>query len=136
MQTPAETKRPILSGGIVQKFWPLGEQLPEDCSLEYRPGLACEVKLHFVQAKADLDYWRSSIAVQNVSGRLPQPVWQSAMLLDNTRPLEDSPTAGAEFAELPPNWPKRKTTVGGTTNWSTTCIARSGLSLGGAPCWN
>ncbi|TWU27441.1 helicase HerA domain-containing protein [Bythopirellula polymerisocia] len=93
--------KPILSGSIVQKYWPLAEALPEDCRLQYRPGLACEAKLHFVQASADVDCWRILVALQTIAERLPEPMWKSAMLLENTRPLEDAPRLEGEYADLP-----------------------------------
>ena len=93
--------KPVLSGSIVQKYWPLAEKLTEDCSIQFRPGVASEAKLHFVQASAKIDYWRNLVALQTVEGNLPEPMWKSAMLLENTRLLEDAPPAEGEFAELP-----------------------------------
>lgn len=106
---PAETSigeskartRPILSGSILQKYWPLGEALPKDSRLQYRPGLASEVKLHFVQASANLDCWRNAVALQTVYDKLPEPMWKTAMLLENSQLLEDAPQLEGEFAELP-----------------------------------
>ena len=99
-KSPASVK-PILSGSIVQKYWPLAEKLSDDCRLQYRPGLACEAKLHFVQESANIDCWRNLVALQTIEDRLPEPMWKSAMLLENTRLLEDAPPHAGEYAELP-----------------------------------
>ncbi|QEG36804.1 ATP-binding protein [Bythopirellula goksoeyrii] len=93
--------RPVLSGSIVQKYWPFGEELAEDCRLQYRPGIASDVKLHFVKSSAGVDFWRKAVALQTVDDKLPGPMWNTAMLLENTRMLEDAPPHECEFAVLP-----------------------------------
>jgi len=108
--TPAEagspaanvaTARPVITAKIPQLFWPLSEPLPEGTQLQYRPGLLGKAKLHFVKSSVNTDIWRDTTALQPIHGELPNPVWDSALLFDNTPPLDREPQATAQFADLP-----------------------------------
>lgn len=97
----AAAARPILSGNIVQRYWPLAESAADSRHVQYRPGLASEVKLHFVDSRTDVDVWREAVALQTIHEMLPTPVWKSALLLENTRELESVPLEDARYGALP-----------------------------------
>ncbi len=92
--------RPVITSSIVQKFWPLAEPLPEGSRLEYRAGIFGECKLHYVKASYEVDEWPNCEVLQPVHGEMPEPVWDSALVLENSPALEEEPEPGAEFADL------------------------------------
>ena len=96
----AANARPVITSEIEQKFWPLGEAIAEGNRLEYRPGIYGECKLHYVKSSLDVDSWRDCEVLQPVHGEMSEPVWDSALVLENSPVLEDQPEANAEFADL------------------------------------
>ena len=99
--TNIEHAQPVLSADIRQKFWPLSADIPSDATIQYRPAILGEGKLHFIKASADVDSWQDRIALQPIHGELPDPVWEEAQLFEQITPLEDQPTSNAQFSELP-----------------------------------
>ena len=95
-----QTARPVISAKIPQMFWPLSGRLPEGSKLQYRPGLFGKAKLHFVKSTLKVDTWRDCYAMQPVHDELPTPVWDSALLFENTPPMDRDPQLGAEFVDL------------------------------------
>jgi len=92
--------RAVISAGILQKFWPLSEPIAKGNRLQYRPGIFGVCKLHYVRASYDVDDWRDCEVLQPVHGEMPEPVWDSALVLENSPVLDDQPEPSAEFAEL------------------------------------
>jgi len=68
--------------------------------LQYRPAILGVCKLHYVRASYDVDDWRDCEVLQPVHGEMPEPVWDSALVLENSPMLEDQPEPNAEFADL------------------------------------
>ncbi|NOY41805.1 MAG: ATP-binding protein [Planctomycetes bacterium] len=95
-----EHARPVISADVRQKFWPLAEPIAADATLEYRPALLGESKLHFVRASMDVDTWQDLVVLQPVHGELPDPVWEASHGYEQTPPLDNEPCAGARFADL------------------------------------
>jgi hypothetical protein len=78
---------------IPQKFWPLGAEFSGGERLFYRPALLGTGKLHFVRASYQLDHWRELAVLQPIHGKLPEPVWESAQVVDAMPELQDDPQA-------------------------------------------
>ena len=97
----ASNHRPVVSASVTQKFWPVSETVPRETTVEYRPALLGYGKLHFVRASYDVDLWRDCVVLQSVHGELRKPVWDSAMVFEQTTQPRDEPVAGASFADLP-----------------------------------
>jgi len=99
---PAKTNtRPVITSSIVQKFWPLGEAIVKGNRLQYRPAIFGECKLHYVRASYEVDDWRDCEVLQPVHGEMPEPVWDSALVLENSPILDEEPEPSAEFVDLP-----------------------------------
>ena len=99
--TSRASLQPILSGAIVQKFWPLDGELAEGCQLEYRPGLFAQGKLHYVQTSSNLDLWQECVVVQPIHGKVVETIWEAAMVFEQHKHLDDAPPAPGQFATLP-----------------------------------
>lgn len=85
-------ERPLLSGKISQKFWPLKKELPPSCRLEYRPALTSRIEFVFgttsMQVFTDvLGEWRFG------------PAWDGMIL--GKVDLETIPGGPCEYAQLP-----------------------------------
>jgi hypothetical protein len=105
----APLRRPLLSGDVTQKFWPLDDI--DDASngpITYRPALLGLARLHFVQPAADLDTWRPYAALRPVVGDLSQSLWDDATVLAVAPMLADEPAAGAAFGDLPGSLGQKK----------------------------
>ncbi len=95
------SSRPVISGDILQAFWPLSEPLPDGATLQYRPGLLGKTKMHFVKSSVDVDAWRDLTALQSIHGELPKPMWDSMIPYENPPLMNREPEPGGEFTDLP-----------------------------------
>lgn len=93
--------RPVVTASVTQKYWPVSDSLPREVEVQYRPALVGYARMHFVRASYDVDLWRDCVVLQSVHGKLREPVWDSAMVFDQTTQLRDDPAAGASYADLP-----------------------------------
>ncbi len=94
-------QRPLLLASIAQKYWPLAaatfkeqgseEQGPRSRRLFYRAALLGTGKLHFVRASYQLDHWREVAVLQPIDGKLPEPLWESALEIAVLPKLQDDP---------------------------------------------
>jgi hypothetical protein len=101
--------RPLLSGDVTQKFWPIDDGDPCDGPITYRPALLGLARLHYVQTAAELDTWRSCAVLRPVDGELSQSPWEDATVLAEAPTLSDEPAAGAAFSDLPGALGQKKT---------------------------
>lgn len=97
----ASTSRPVVTASIPQKFWPVSDDLSREVQVHYRPALLGYGRLHFVRASYDVDQWKDCVVLQTVHGALREPVWDSAMVFEQTTEPREQPVAGAQFADLP-----------------------------------
>lgn len=109
--SPASTAagRPLLSGDVTQRFWPVDGDGAGEGAITYRPALLGLARLHFVQAAADLDTWRPYAALRPVEGDLSQSPWERAAVLAAAPTLADEPAASAAFGDLPGSLGQKKT---------------------------
>jgi len=105
-EPPAGASRPVIPAGVKELF--LSAQ-PGTGALRYRPRLAADVRLHYVEGKSSLDAWRE-LSLVVPFGDDGEPVWQeaaeTAALAGGTEPL-----AGAGF-EPPPGTALRDKSYG------------------------
>ena len=94
--------RPVLSAEIAQRFWPLDESVKPAGGerLTYRPALYAYGRLHFIRASDGVDVWREFAALQPVHGELPQPTWETALVMSERPALLDEPEPSAAFGDL------------------------------------
>lgn len=101
----ANTSRPLISGDIEVAYWPVLSVLPENCKLQYRPGLLGKAKLRFVDPAGDLDRSENVTLLQELASEVENYVWS------NPEPKPDLPEflkddeKDAEFG----NWPSEIT---------------------------
>jgi ABC-type oligopeptide transport system ATPase subunit len=73
--------KPLLPPGIIEKYRPPEKPKPEDSTLFYRPEIFCKGKLHFVSAKARLDYWKDLSVFAYFPEESSVPLWDEASAL-------------------------------------------------------
>ena len=93
--------RPVLSADIEQQFWPLAEPADEAARIVYRPALLGSGTLHFVKSSLEVDTWRPCVVLQPIHGDMPEPVWDTAQVMDQSPTLVDQPHEPATFDMLP-----------------------------------
>jgi hypothetical protein len=96
---PAAAPRPVLPPGIPECFVASRER---GGAVTYQPQLLATAKVHFVNAGADVDTWKTMSFLADVpddAGTIP---WEQAEALADGEPGVGDATAGASFAELPP----------------------------------
>jgi hypothetical protein len=107
---------PTLPEEAQQRFLQLQPEiagaLAEGERVLYRPSLTASVKLHYVQASAGVDEWRTVHAVTALEEEEPAVRWAEGELL--AAPLTDTrggahPREGAAFAALPTRATKKST---------------------------
>ncbi|MGH8286382.1 MAG: ATP-binding protein, partial [Steroidobacteraceae bacterium] len=91
--------RPNVPSDVPEYFLPATSG-PE--SITYRPMIFGAAKLHFVDAKLDLDRWQTLGFVAPLAEDAEEPVWAEAHGAPELRErLERSPASNASFAPLP-----------------------------------
>jgi len=85
-----------------ETFVALAAARPAGARLLYRPALFGSADLHFVNAKAGIDVWKSAMYVASLEQDRGPDAWDGADRLEGNVPgASESPEPGAEFAELP-----------------------------------
>lgn len=93
-------ERPLVPPGVDEIFL---QARPGSGAVTYRPAAAANLRLHYVDAKARLDDWRSYALVAPYSDDGREVLWHEATELVDLRPCSGvAPAAGATFAETPP----------------------------------
>jgi hypothetical protein len=103
----AGTSRPVLPPSIPERFLPGTGEV-------YRPAILATAQLHFVGRKEGVDHWETAHWLTPLE-ESARPDWSGGAAIPAPAVLEAEPTAGVEFAALPPeaareksfaNWPK------------------------------
>jgi hypothetical protein len=82
----------------------------------YRPALFGRARLHYVQASASIDSWRTVNLVATIDDAVPDEVWEEAECFeDEGIQTDNSPDPVAKFADLP----SELTTVRNYAAWKT-----------------
>lgn len=97
----ASSRRPVVPGGIREKFLAISERVPDDYQLEYRPGLVGKGKIHFVRKADGIDVWQTCFLLQPIKDTPPDDIWQGATLAQQAAKTEDQPDERGVFADLP-----------------------------------
>ncbi len=92
--TPKTAVRPIAPGGIEEQFAP---------AAALRPALLGVIKVHYAQAKADVDVWQELKVVAPVDADTAGDFWEQASVADPqlVAGLGAEPAPNAAFASLP-----------------------------------
>jgi hypothetical protein len=97
----ASANRPVVPGGIREKFLMISDRVPDGYRLEYRPGLMGKGKMHFVRRPDSIDVWQTCYLLQAIEDAPPDDIWQGAAITDTAAATEDTPESQAQFADLP-----------------------------------
>jgi hypothetical protein len=101
-KTAAVSQEPQVSREIPQGFLPLGETVPREPYILYRPALSAMARLHFVSARPKVDHWETVWALLPLESQASEVSWDLCDLHQGKAPaLERDPLPGARFAELP-----------------------------------
>ncbi len=96
------TEKPLLPPGIIEKYMLPQKSKPTGASVQYRPRLLGLGKLHFISAKAKLDYWNEMAVLMAFPEEVSEPLWDEAEFYENTEfDLEESMLQDAIFKSLP-----------------------------------
>jgi hypothetical protein len=97
----AEASRPVLPADVPESFLAWRGSARDGEALTYRPALLATARLHFVDAKSDVDQWQtvSLLAPFDADGNV---AWDAAETLESDQlELERRPSDQASFASLP-----------------------------------
>jgi hypothetical protein len=96
-------RRPVLPPEIPEFFLPQRKILPAGASLCYRPALLGTARVHFAQAKSNVDVWENVSLTAPLGEALSASIWDEAHAGAEDAPeLEKTPAGGeARFAPLP-----------------------------------
>jgi len=96
------TTRPAVPPEAREAFVAPATSKPAGARLLYRPALVGSADLHFVNAKAGIDLWKSATYVAQLEQDRGPDVWDGAALFAGSHPGgAGAPEPGASFAELP-----------------------------------
>jgi len=94
----ASDARPAVPAGVKETFLPWRGAAQPGERLVYRPSLLGAAKVHFVDAKAQVDAWVDAALIAPIADG---GVWDAAEDLGEKPELEDEPAARAAFDSLP-----------------------------------
>jgi hypothetical protein len=98
----AASHRPILPAEAGEQFIPVQSSLPAGTPLQYYPALLGTARLHFVNAKADIDLWKEVTLFSPLNDDVPPDPWEHGKHMRPTSPaLDDTPNPSATFALCP-----------------------------------
>jgi hypothetical protein len=111
--TPAipanSSDRPLLSGDVTQRFWPVDDSQSAASGITYRPALFGRGRIHYVQTASNLDVWREVAVLKSVDGDITASPWDVAKVLAEPPPLASDPEPGSAFTALPGVLGQKKT---------------------------
>jgi Helicase HerA, central domain len=96
-------QRPLLPPDVPEFFVPPRKQLAAGAALCYRPSLVGSARVHFTQAKSNVDLWESLTLVAPLGESFAAGIWEeSESSIDGGPELEKSPSAEpCRFAPVP-----------------------------------
>jgi len=96
-------QRPLLPPEIPEFFVPRRTAPASGCSLCFRPALVGTARVHFTQAKSNVDVWESLTLVVPLGESLPPTLWEdSESFVEDGPELEKSvPAEACSYAPLP-----------------------------------
>jgi len=95
------TTRPALPPEIPECFLPLPPALGPSQRVSYKPALLGTARVHFVQAKSNVDDWQTLTFLAELSESQADEVWEKAQRLNEAPALEKAPAASGVFAPAP-----------------------------------
>ena len=78
-KTESNAARPAIPGDIAEAFFPVRGPSGQGVAINYRPGILAVAKLHYVQAKSEVDHWQPLAMVAPFEGG--DVTWEHATLI-------------------------------------------------------
>lgn len=100
----AGATRPVLPPEIPEFFVPLRSAPPGEATISYRPALWGHARVHFAQAKSNVDVWQSLTVLARLEDETLRPtIWDTADVTEEEEPdLDKAPAReSCTFAALP-----------------------------------
>jgi hypothetical protein len=98
---PGKVDKPLLPPGIIEKYRHPEKPKPEGSGIFYQPAIFCKGKLHFVSAKARLNYWKDLAVFADFPEESSVPPWDEAEYHENTEiDLDKKAIPSAKFRNL------------------------------------
>jgi hypothetical protein len=96
-------QRPLLPPEFPEFFIPCRKSPAPGTPVKYLPALMGSARVHFANAKSNVDVWESLALLASIDETMPDHVWESAEVSKDGAPdLEKSPSPGTcTFAGLP-----------------------------------
>jgi hypothetical protein len=128
--TAAGSDRPLVAAEVEQVYLQLGNPVAD----AYSPALLGSARLHFIDAKADVDTWQDVTALARIDGSVPDHPWDAAEISDGAalQPAKQ-PTAGVRFAELPGDMSRAKSYAAWSKDLASHLYREHVLNLWSAP---
>ncbi|MGE0608637.1 MAG: ATP-binding protein [Pirellulales bacterium] len=109
MPSASPAQRPMIPPAAGESFIPRLGSIGSGGKLVYRPALLGQGRVHFVDAKQDIDLWQDVVLLAPVGAEIEDDLWEEAEVLRDGPPNGDKdPEAGAEFVTLPPELTRAK----------------------------
>jgi hypothetical protein len=93
--------RQVLPPGLQEFFIPCRDRAGEAGRLVYRPAVLGTAKIHFVQARQNLDLWKDVILISMLDISPPEALWDKTLELESPPELASTPAQGSSFTPLP-----------------------------------
>ncbi len=105
------SQRPILPPEIPEFFVPLRKNVPAGATLVYRPAIFGTARVHFAQAKSNIDVWETLALSAFLGETLPPAPWDDAELkqVEEVEFDKTSATGECRFEQLPAELTRPKT---------------------------
>jgi hypothetical protein len=126
----AGSDRPLVAAEVEQVYLQLGNPVAD----VYSPALLGSARLHFIDAKADVDTWQDVTALARIDGSVPDHPWDSAEISENAglQPAKQ-PATGVGFAELPGDMSRAKSYAAWSKDLASHLYREHVLNLWSAP---
>ena len=114
-ELPSQPTRPVLPPGIAEFFLPAHVQADQ---FVYRPALLGQSRIHFIDAKNNIDLWDPVTLIRLAGDSIPADPWMEADEWDEAdvpQLLPEPEIANATFRELPAEMTQKKPYVTWTT---------------------
>ena len=96
-----EPEKPMVPSEVSEQFVEVEARIGKKDRLVYRPALFAEGRLHFAKSTYKVDDWETRRFLVNVSGEVPDDVWDEAKQVEEEFELIDEADEDGQFAELP-----------------------------------
>ena len=127
-------QRPLVPAEAGECFMPPRDLAADAKTIAYRPTLVGTARLHYVNARADVDCWRDIAVILRIKDPIDTRLWEeSVAMADGFGEFEKQPLAGASFLPVPSAALRPKSYAGWKKSLATHLYGHERLKLWRAP---